>query len=380
MIEGMQAGDEALFNRVEIDLAALKRNYKRVARRVGQATRIMAVVKSDAYGHGLVSCARALAYEGAVVFGVAEIAEGISLREKGIKGEIIVLLGVSPAGIDLLLQYNLSPVIYDSFQLELIAARARETGALVDVHLKVDCGMGRLGIMPGEVEGFARSIAETAGVRLAGIISHFPMADSSAEESRDNLACFVEVLERLPGDEEGPVAHMANSAAIIRLPEARFDMVRPGISLYGCYPVEGGDRDLLPGLEPVMSFKSRVAQVKKIPAGRGISYGHTHVTRRETMIAVLPVGYDDGYGRGLSNRGQVLIHGRRALILGRVCMNACMVDITDIPQVVAGDEVVLLGRQGEEVISADEIAAWLGTISYEVLCNIGGKNRRFYSD
>ncbi len=382
MADRLNVNDDAVFNRVEIDLAALRRNYNRVVNLVGADRRIMAVVKSDAYGHGLVPCARVLAGEGAGAFGVAEVEEGVSLRQNGIEGEIVVLLGCPHAAMDLLVQYNLSPVVYDLVQLEAIAVCAAEFGARVGVHLKVDCGMGRLGIMPPEVENFVGRIRELAGVYLAGIISHFPMADSSDAESRRNLDCFRAVCRDLEdrGPGAAPVVHMANSAAIIRFPEARFDMVRPGISLYGCYPVDSGDRALLPALEPVMSYKTRVVQVKKIAAGSGISYGHTHITTRDTLVAVLPVGYDDGYQRRLSNRGQVLIHGLRAPILGRVCMNACMVDVTDIEGVSAGDEVVLMGRQGEDEISADEIAAWLGTISYEVLCLLGGKNHRFYKD
>ncbi len=378
MPECLCVNEEAVFNRVGIDLDALGRNYQRIADRVGPETRIMAVVKSDAYGHGLLPCARALVAAGAGVFGVAEVEEGVNLRRNGIDAEIVVLLGCSSAAIDAVMQYNLVPVVYDPLQLDAIAARATEIGSRISVHLKVDCGMGRLGIMPDEVGDFVGRINAADGVRLAGIISHFPMADSSEAESCRNIACFTAVCRDFNRKGDPPVVHMANSAAIIRFPEARFDMVRPGITLYGCYPAGPGDREFLPGLEPVMSFTSRVVQVKKIAAGSGISYGHTHVTTRDTLVAVLPVGYDDGWSRRLSNRGQVLVRGRRAPILGRVCMNACMVDVSGIAGVAAGDEVVLMGRQGEDEISADEIAAWMSTISYEVLCLLGGKNHRFY--
>jgi len=370
--------EAAVFNRIDVDLAALVRNYRRIEARSGES-RIMAVVKSDAYGHGLVPCARALAGAGCSVFGVAEVDEGVALRESGVDGEIVTLLGFPAEAALTVVRHRLSPVVYDMAGIEALAAAAAAEKVRTGVHLKVDCGMGRLGVTPAEVPGFVRRIAELDGLFLAGILSHFPMADTSREESRRNLECFRDVCEAagVNGD-GGVVRHMANSAAIIREPGAALDMVRPGISLYGYYSVEPRDRGLLPGLEPVMRFSTRVVQVKNFAAGSGISYGHTHVTGRDAVVAVLPVGYDDGYLRRLSNRAEVLIRGRRAPVIGRVCMNACMVDVTAIAGVSPGDEAVLMGRQGDDEITADEVAAWLDTISYEVLCLFGGRNERFY--
>ena len=370
--------EAAVFNRIDVDLAALGRNYRRIEARVGES-RIMAVVKSDAYGHGLVPCARALAGAGCSVFGVAEVDEGVALRESGVDGEIVTLLGFPAEAALTVVRHRLSPVVYDMAGIEALAAAAAAEKGRTGGHLKVDCGMGRLGVTPAEAPGFVRRIADLDGLFLAGILSHFPMADTSREESRRNLECFREVCGAAGVNGEGGVVrHMANSAAIIREPDAALDMVRPGISLYGCYSVEPRDRGLLPGLEPVMRFSTRVVQVKNFAAGSGISYGHTHVTGREAVVAVLPVGYDDGYLRKLSNRAEVLIRGRRAPVIGRVCMNACMADVTDIAGVSPGDEAVLMGRQGDDEITADEVAAWLDTISYEVLCLFGGRNERFY--
>ncbi len=374
------------FNRVEIDIAALQANFQSIRQTVGQQTGVMAVVKSDGYGHGLVECARAIYRAGGRTFGVAEVWEGVALRRAGLEGEIVILLGGSPETYGEIISHGLTPVVYDvDFITGLSHAAARENAA-VRVHLKVDVGMGRLGVQPGEVETFVSLIKRLPAITLSGLLSHFPVADETGEaaaKTRDQLANFRNVLARVRAKSaESVVAHIANSAALIYFPEARPDMVRPGISLYGYHPDGAPDRAKTAApklqLQPVMSFKTRVVQVKEMGAGSGISYGHTFVTRRRSRIAVLPVGYADGYLRKLSNRAEVLIGGSRAPVCGRICMNATMVDITDLPPVHPGDEAVLLGRQGGGVITADEIAAWMETISYEVLCLFGTLNERVY--
>ncbi|MCF6289966.1 MAG: alanine racemase [Desulfobacterales bacterium] len=374
-------------NRVEIDLAALAANYAVVRETVGSGVRVMAVVKADAYGHGMVRVARTLAAAGARTFGVAEVEEGMALRGAGVPGEIVVLLGGPLESVAEMVGNQLTPVVFDIDTLAELSQRARALDAVLDVHLKVDVGMGRLGIMPAEVQGFVRQLTALPGLRLTGVLSHLPAADDPAADQNTStqLRCFQEVLAGLEQKNGvGPVTHIANSAALLYHQPARLDMVRPGISLYGYYPDgAAGIGAATVKLRPVMRFKTRVLQVKEVPAGAGISYGHTFVTRRPTRLAVLPVGYDDGYLRRLSNRAQVLIHGQRAPVRGRVCMNACMVDITDLDDAAAvrpGDEVVLIGPQGGELISADELAGWLETISYEVLCLIGSRNQRFYSE
>lgn len=368
------------YNLVEIDLAALRSNYRHIQTRVGGRVRVMAIVKSDAYGHGLLPVAQALAKEGAATFGVAEVDEGVQLRQAGIKGEIVVLLGGMADSFAEIIEFDLQPVVYDLDGLADLAAYAEQHDQSVGVHLKIDTGMGRLGIMPGQLDRYLALLEKSAGVRLAGILSHFPRADEPDDRSQasDQNQHFGEILAMIRQRCGSSPAHMANSAAILNVAGSHYDMVRPGITLYGCYPFpEAKTRSNLQ-LKPVMSFKTRVIQVKEVPSGYGISYGHTYRTKRPTRLAVLPVGYDDGYLRRLSGRAEVLIAGTRVPVLGRICMNACLADITDLGQVNAGDEVVLMGRQGGAEITADEIAAWSDTISYEILCLFGGSNLRIY--
>ena len=373
------------YNRVEIDLSALQANFQGIRKTVGQQINIMAVVKSDAYGHGQVECAQALYSVGARTFAVAEVWEGVKLRRAGLEGDIVVLLGGSQELYADIIRHKLTPVVFDVDFLTGFSDAAARMKMEVKVHLKVDVGMGRIGIMPDEVESYISLIKRLPGISLSGMLSHFPVADEidSLETTHTQLAQFKNVLADLKSKESGKiVSHIANSAALIYFPKSHLDMVRPGISLYGCYPDASPTRakTAVPTLElqPVMSFKTRVIQIKEMGPGCGISYGHTFVTRRKSRIAVLPVGYADGYLRILSNRAQVLIGGRRAPVCGRVCMNATLVDVTDLPPVHTGDEVVLLGQQGDERITADEVAQWMETISYEVLCLFGSFNERFY--
>jgi len=377
---------EALsFNRVEIDIAALQANFQSIQHTVGPQVRVMAVVKSNAYGHGLLECAQAIYQAGGRTFGVAEVWEGAALRRAGLQGEIVVLLGGSRESYVDIIKHKLTPVVYDVDFITGLAHAAADRNTEARVHLKVDVGMGRLGVLPAEVEAYVSLIKRLSGISLSGLLSHFPVADETGaeEKTRDQLAHFRNVLARLKKKgAESVVAHIANSAALIYFPDTHLDMIRPGISLYGCYPDASPARakTAVPmlQLQPVMRFTTRVVQVKELDAGCGISYGHTFVPRRKSRIAVLPVGYADGYLRKLSNRAEVLIGGRRAPVCGRVCMNATMVDITDLAPVHPGDEVVLLGQQGDAVITADEIAKWLETISYEVLCLFGTFNERVY--
>ena len=377
---------EALsFNRVEIDIAALQKNYQSIQQTVGQQIKVMSVVKSDAYGHGLIECAQAIYLAGGRTFGVAEVWEGVSLRRANLAGEIVILLGGPSESYEEIISYKLTPVVYDVDFITGLSYEAERKNTEVRVHLKVDVGMGRLGVLPAQVESYVSLIKRLPSISLSGILSHFPLADEAGalEKTQEQVSNFRNVLAGVKTKKAGAViAHIANSAALIYFPGTRLDMIRPGISLYGYYPDASPARAKtaapLLQLQPVMSFKTRVVQIKELDVGCGISYGHTFVTRRKSRIAVLPVGYADGYLRKLSNRAEVLIGGRRAPVCGRVCMNATMVDITDLPPVHAGDEVVLLGHQGEAKITADEIAKWMETISYEVLCLLGTFNERFY--
>jgi alanine racemase len=369
-----------LYNRVEIDLTALRLNYRNIQKQVGTAVRIMAIVKSDAYGHGLVPVAKALSREGARTFGVAEIGEGIRLRQAGIEGEIAILLGTMIDSFPELVEYDLQPVVYDLNNLVALAAYAQQHGQQIAVHLKVDTGMGRLGIMPEQIDNFLEVFESSTGVRLAGISSHFPRADDCQDKTQaiEQNKRFAEILHEIRKGSEIDTVHIANSAAILNVSDSNYSMVRPGITLYGCYPFPEAKISSNLQLKPVMSLKTRVIQVKDVPAGYGISYGHTYTTKRPTRLAVLPIGYNDGYLRRLNGRAEVIIAGQRVPVLGRICMNACLADVTDLDQVMPGDEVVIMGSQGEAEITADEIAEWSDTISYEILCLFGVSNQRVY--
>lgn len=343
------------------------------------------MIKADAYGHGMVECARVFAAEGAAAFGVAEAWEGIVLREAGLLHPVYVLVGILPETISDILRYGLTPVIVDPEILPELSRLAAEENKEVGVHVKMDAGMGRQGILPGEVAAVVSRIDRLPGLHLGGIMAHFPMADDA---SAPNTLQVFEVFQKVTGSigEGCPTAallHIANSGGLFHFTATRLDMVRPGISLYGCYPEGEPHRPLAGGefLEPAMKFTTRIIQTRTVPPGTGLGYGQTFITARRTRIAVLPAGYEDGYLRCLSNKARVLIHNRRAPVIGRVSMNLTLADITDIEgEVRQGDEVVLLGRQGEEMITADELASWMGTISYEVLCLFGNLNRRYYID
>jgi alanine racemase len=368
------------FNQVQISKAALCHNYRLLQKRAGSHGRLLAMVKADAYGHGMNEAARALSSAGCRDFGVAETCEGVRLRTSGIQGSIFVFLGFDPSEVALFFEYDLIPVIYDIESAQALSREAVKQDKEIEVHLKVDCGMTRLGIFPEEFESFSAALKQLPGIVFAGIASHFPRADEA--QSNHTSTQFAQ-FEKLSGGGDQAntlIKHTANSGGILYFPHTCCDMVRAGISLYGYYPdgisgIEAGGGEKL---QPAMSFTTRVLQVKTVPAGVGISYGHTYTTSRETRLAVLPVGYEDGLSRRLSNKGEVLIRGKRAKIRGRVCMNLCVVDVSHIEGVCAGDDVVILGKQDKDIISGDEIAGWIDSISYEVLCLFGNNNERKY--
>ena len=370
------------YNRVTINSKALQNNFRIIREKVGPRVKILAMVKADGYGHEMVRAAEAFAAAGCDIFGVAEIGEAVTLREAGIRGEIFIMLGFVHEQIDLVFQYDLTPVVFQRETVEWLSLAAVKAGRKIGIHLKVDSGMSRLGLLPAQVDDFLDRLCLLPSVYLAGIVSHLSQSDNlDSDNTHKSHAVFTSMCNTIRQQCDG-TRHIANSGGIFNFPETCGDMVRPGISLYGYYP--DGERGMRRAqgerLVPAMSFATQVIQVKTVPAGTGVSYGHTYITPSETRLAILPVGYEDGYLRSLSNRGEVLIKGRRAPIRGRICMNLCMADITDIEGVLPGDEVVLMGRQGQESITADEIAGWAGTISYEVLCLIGNNNERTYID
>ena len=369
------------WNRVEVDCAALRHNFRQVRKLVGPAVGILAVVKADAYGHGLIPSAQTFAEAGATSFGVAEIEEGVRLRQAGITGQIVIMLGVDRQGAAEAVAHDLTPVVYTLEAVEALGAQAVKVGCRKGVQIKVDVGMGRLGLLPHELAAFIAALRRFPNLYLSGIVSHFPKADMEGDATtEEQYALFQELLSRVQDAGEGPINHIANSATLLRYPRMRCDLVRPGISLYGCYPADWLHRASALDLRPVMRFATTVLQVKEVPAGQGISYGHRYVTGRPTRLAVLPVGYADGYLRRMTGKAEVLLAGQRAPIRGMICMNACMADVTDIPGVKVGDEAVLLGCQGAGEIRAEEIACWSDTINYEILCLFGSCNRQVHVD
>lgn len=344
----------------------------------------MAMVKADGYGHGMVECARVFADCGAAAFGVAELVEGIELRRAGFEQPIFILAGVLPEFFDALFEYGLTPVLVDATLIPALAREAVLRRKEIAVHVKMDAGMGRQGFLPAELGDIVAAIKSREGLRLQGIMAHFPMADNpDPAGSKRILADFLRAVAGLrPDIHQDLCLHIANSGGLFSVDGTSLDMVRPGISLYGYGAAGAGDVSATaePQLIPAMQFVSRVIQVREVPAGTGLGYGHIFTTGRTTRLAVLPVGYEDGYLRVLSNRARVLLHGRSAPVVGRISMNLTLVDVTDINAVRVGDEAVLLGSQGRETITADEIGGWMETISYEVLCLFGHCNRIEYVD
>lgn len=353
----------------EVDLGALVHNFEAM-RALCSPSRVIAVVKADAYGHGVGSVASALEAAGADAFAVAIVEEGLELRSASVRRPILVLGGVAPAAAEEAMRAGLTPVVFDVGQVEPLARAARDTR--LHVHLKFDTGMSRLGMDPFEIDPLVRALGRHPNLAVAGVLTHLACADApDPEPTRRQLARFRDVLSALrrAGIDPG-LRHAAASAGAIRFPSARLDMVRLGISLYGQLPSTTLPAPRLPGLQPVLRVRTMVQQVREIAAGTAVGYGATFVAARRSRIATLPMGYADGLSRLLSNRGEVLVHGRRAPIVGNVCMDMTMVDVTDVPDVTAGDEVVVLGEQGGQTITADDVARRSDTISYEILTSL----------
>jgi alanine racemase len=360
-----------------IDLRALAHNFQE-ARDRAQGRKILAVVKAQAYGHGAIRVSKHLLGLGADTLGVALVEEGRELREAGIEAPILVMGAVVPGQAEALAALRLTPVVFTLPMARALSSAARAQKTQVPVHIKIDTGMGRVGIAPEDAPAFIKELEGLEGLVVQGLMTHFAEADLHDKKfAAMQMDRFGTLLKEL--DAQGtavPLRHAANSAALLDYQQALFTMVRPGLMLYGYNPLEG--KALGADLLPVLSLVTRIAFLKKVPAGIPISYGRTFVTKRESLIATLPIGYADGYSRGLSNKGEVLVRGVRAPIAGRVCMDMCMLDVTGVPGVCEGDEVVLIGKQVNERITADDIAAKTGTIAYEVLCGISSRVPRVY--
>jgi alanine racemase len=351
---------------VEVDLDAVRHNVRTLT---PPGSQVMAVVKGDAYGHGAVPVARAALGAGATWLGVALVEEGIELRDAGIDGPILVLSEFPPGSEKDALACELTPTVYSEAGVASVAEAATAVGHPTAVHLKVDTGMHRVGLWPPEAAPeFARRILD-ADLTLGGMWTHFASAESDDHMTREQLDRLLRAAAavRAAGIEPALV-HAANSAATIRFPESHLDLVRPGVAIYG---LAAGPR-LDAGLRPALSWRSAVTMVKRLPAGERISYGQTYVLERDTTVATIPVGYEDGFSRLLSNRAEVLIHGVRRRVAGTVTMDQIVVDCGD-DEPALGDDVVLIGVQGDERITAEELAGHIGTIGYEIVCAISSR-------
>lgn len=371
--------------RAEVNLANLRHNLRAIERVLGGSSAVWGVLKADAYGHGSPAVARTLERAGIAGLCVALLEEGVELRAAGIRAPILVMggyYGPRRDGLEEILANDLIPVIYDVGQVERLAAIARDEGHQVAVHLKVDTGMGRLGAPMAELDSVLDALARSPEVRVDGLMTHFACADADdLGSARMQLARFAEMETRMKRAGLAPrLKHAANSAALLRLPDARFDIVRPGLMLFGLSPCDGSAGDL----RPVMRVRSEIVALREVATGESIGYGHTWQATRASKIATVPMGYADGLNRQLGNRGSSLVRGKRAPLVGTVSMDLTMIDVTEIAGAKVGDEVVFLGPQegplGKDAISAGEIANLTGTITWDVLTSVSRRVPRFYRE
>jgi alanine racemase len=359
-----------------IDLGALRRNYRTLLRLANRVP-VMAVVKANAYGHGLERVGQALAQENVAYFGVGFLEEGIELRRAGVTTPILVLGGAVGYQAGLFLEHDLELTVSSLALARRVAEEVRRFGRRARVHLKVDTGMGRIGVNWANAAAFIEAAMSLPELEVVGVYSHLATADEEEVSfTREQINRFNEVLSHLPDQSKPLLRHISNSGALFGHPASRFDLVRLGISLYGCNP--NGHTPPV-SLEPVMSLMSEVVFVKRVPEGTPVSYGCTWRAPRETTIATVPIGYGDGYPRALSNKGYVLIREHRLPVVGRVCMDQLMVDCGDL-RIEVGDPVTLIGSQGTECIPAEEVARWLDTIPYEVTTQINARVPRVFVD
>jgi alanine racemase len=363
----------------EIDLNAFDHNLAEI-RRLANGCRVLLAIKADAYGHGL----REIAEEAAPhvdAFGVASVEEGISIRRLGIATPVLVLSPIPYTDIPALVEHALTPSVTEPEFARALSAEAVRREATVGLHVEVDTGMGRTGIDAGPATRFIKEIADLPGLRLEGIFTHFPAADSDIDFTRHQLGVYERLgrgLDRL--GIAGYIRHTANSAGILNIPGSRLDMVRPGLIAYGILPesYEAGQRTAEIAVRPVMSLCSRIVNLRQVPAGRSVSYERSWFARRDSRVAVITAGYGDGYPWSLRNRGRAILRGRRVPIIGNVCMDLTMLDVTDVPDVAIGDPVTLLGSAAGDTITANELADWAGTIPYEIICRVSPRVPRLY--
>ncbi len=362
----------------EVDLAAIEYNYRQVKRLIGKNVKMMVVVKANAYGHGTVEVSRVLEGLGVDYLGVATTDEAVRLRDHEIKTPILILGSVLPSEVRPAMERDITLTLCNDELLQEMA-KAVEEGLKAKVHIKVDTGMGRIGVWHENALDFVKKVSEQKGIALEGIYTHF------SSVGRDDFFTNyqIESFEKLLADIEKnwikiPIRHAANSIATVDFKRSHLNLVRPGLIIYGMYPKYNFPK--LIKLKQAMSLKTRIVYIKDTPPGRSISYGRTFITPKETRIATLPIGYADGYGRNLSNRAKVLVKGQFAPVVGKVTMDQTMIDIGHIPGVCVGDEVVLLGRQGRQEIRTEKLARLAGTIAYEIVCSISNRVPRIYKN
>ena len=362
---------------VEVDLDRFIGNLKEIKRLTGPQVDFMQVVKADAYGHGAIEISNTALKNGARMLGVANADEGVQLRISGVEAPIVILGPSTAAEIEQIIKYNLTPSVSDLYFTKKLNGALAKAGHKLPVHIEVDTGMGRGGTMHTEALKLILEISKLPNITMEGIFSHLASSERIIPYNDKQWRFFSNLLTEIKNSGiVFPIRHIDNSGAILNYPDFKLNMVRPGIMTYGIYP--SPDNETGARLAQVMSFKTSIVLLKSFPADYGIGYGSTYITRKQTLIATIPVGYGDGYGFILSNQGEALIRGKRAPIVGRISMDMCTIDVTHIPDCAVGDEVVLLGRQGKECISANEIAAKARTISYEVLCALGKRAPRVF--
>lgn len=365
----------------EINLDYIAHNVKEIQKAVGKRTEIMAVVKADAYGHGVLETVNTLVESGCSRLAVSMLDEAIQLRQIGVKIPILVLSHTNPLRVDELIKHQITQTVYNHDVAVALSNEAMRQGTKVRVHIKIDTGMTRVGFAPGySAIKAVDKIQKLPGIIVEGIFTHFAVADEKDKSFTFHQAeLFNSIISEL--NRIGiliPIRHVANSAAIIQYPELAMELVRPGIILYGIYPSKEVNKSVL-DLKPAMTLKTNIAMIKWVEENTSISYGRKFVTKRKSQIATIPVGYADGYSRLLTGKVRVLVSGQYAPVVGSICMDQCMVDVTDIKgEIKTGDEVVLLGKQGNSEITAEELADYIGTIPYEIVCIIGKRVPRVY--
>jgi alanine racemase len=361
----------------EVSLKNIAHNISEIRKKVGTKRKILAVVKANAYGHGDVEVSKTLVRCGIDMLGIARVEEGARLRGSGVDCPILNFGNILPSQADDIVRIDVHQTVCDLAAARALDHSAKRQHKICKVHIKVDTGMGRIGVLPADTEKFAIRLSRMKNLHVEGIYTHLACADTDRKYTLRQIETFRDVIDNVRVAQiDAGIVHAANSAAIVEAPESYFDMVRPGLIVYGLYPAERMRQKI--NLKPVLSWKARVVFVKKVSAGTGISYGRTFVTSRGSCIATVAAGYGDGYSGLLSNRGEVILRGRRFPVVGRVCMDQIMVDVAISSLVRPGDIATLIGGPGGVRITAEEIARKIGTISYEVVCGVGSRVPRFY--